>query len=141
MKEIVSHSLTETESIAGLVAGKLSGGEVIAFTGGMGAGKTTFTNGIMNALGAENAVSSPTFTLMNEYDGRLKVYHFDMYRITSWEDLYSTGFFDYISGDGVLIIEWSENVESAIPNDAIRIDLSLGATENERIIRISGIDL
>ncbi len=141
MKEFISHSVAETERIAALLADKLQGGEVIAFTGGMGMGKTAFTNGILNALGAKDIVSSPTFILMNEYESRLKVYHFDMYRILSWEDLYSTGFFDYLDGDGVLIIEWSENVSEAIPENAVRIDISLGENENERIIRISGIDL
>ena len=81
-------------------------------------------------------MSSPTFALVNEYHGRLTLYHFDMYRVTTWEDLYSTGFFDYLDTGAVLAVEWSENIEGALPEDAIRVSFQHGAFESERIITI-----
>ena len=108
------------------LAQDLRGGEVIAFTGGMGAGKTAFTRGLAIGLGAGDVASSPTFALVNEYTGRLTVEHFDMYRVDSWDDLYSTGFFDYLGTDCVLVIEWSENVAGP------------GEGDNDRIITIEG---
>lgn len=120
------------------LAQDLKGGEVVAFTGGMGAGKTAFTRGLVMGLGAGDVVSSPTFALVNEYQGRLTVEHFDMYRVESWDDLYSTGFFDYLSSDCILVIEWSENIAGALPEDAITIDIQPGERENDRVITISG---
>ena len=96
MQRFVSHSVQDTEKIAAKLAEKLKGGEVIAFTGPMGMGKTAFTRGLVLALGGGDVVSSPTFALVNEYDARLTVQHFDMYRVSGWDDLYSTGFFDYL---------------------------------------------
>lgn len=136
--EFVTHSPEETGALAARLAEQLEGGEVIAFTGGMGMGKTAFTRGLVLGLGAGDVVSSPTFALVNEYSGRLTVEHFDMYRIDGWDDLYSTGFFDYLDTDRVLIIEWSENIEGALPEDAVRVDIRLGAEEQERIITIDG---
>lgn len=120
------------------LAQDLKGGEVVAFTGGMGAGKTAFTRGLVMGLGAGDVVSSPTFALVNEYQGRLTVEHFDMYRVESWDDLYSTGFFDYLGSDFILVIEWSENIAGALPEDAITIDIQPGERENDRVITISG---
>ncbi len=136
-REFVTHSPQETEALAARLAGKLAGGEVLAFTGGMGMGKTAFTRGLVRGLGAGEVVSSPTFTLVNEYVGRLTVEHFDMYRVETWDDLYSTGFFDYLDGDSVLVIEWSENIAGALPDTAIGIDLKPGPGEQDRIITIS----
>ncbi len=120
------------------LAQDLKGGEVVAFTGGMGAGKAAFTRGLVMGLGAGDVVSSPTFALVNEYQGRLTVEHFDMYRVESWDDLYSTGFFDYLGSDCILVIEWSENIAGALPEDAITIDIQPGERENDRVITISG---
>ena len=120
------------------LAQDLRGGEVIAFTGGMGAGKTAFTRGLAIGLGAGDVASSPTFALVNEYTGRLTVEHFDMYRVDSWDDLYSTGFFDYLGTDCVLVIEWSENVAGALPEDVIAVDIRPGEGYNDRIITIEG---
>ena len=103
-------------------------------------GKTAFTRGLARGLGADDVVSSPTFALVNEYSGRVPVYHFDMYRVTSWDDLYSTGFFDYID-NGVLVIEWSENIEGALPENALRITISRGENDNQRIFEIEGVSL
>lgn len=137
-QEFVTHSPAETEALAARLAEGLQGGEVLAFSGGMGAGKTAFTRGLVRELGAGDVVSSPTFALVNEYTGRLTVEHFDMYRVESWDDLYSTGFFDYLDTDCVLVIEWSENMESALPDGAVRIDIRQGVSEQERIISIDG---
>lgn len=95
----------------------------------------------MLALGGGDVVSSPTFALVNEYDARLTVQHFDMYRVSGWDDLYSTGFFDYLDTDNVLVIEWSENIDGALPENTIYIHMEMGETETERIVTIEGIDL
>lgn len=141
MAVFVSKSLKETEALAARVAEKLHGGEVIAFTGPMGMGKTAFTRGLVLALNGEDIVSSPTFALVNEYNARLTVQHFDMYRVSGWDDLYSTGFFDYLDTDNVLVIEWSENIEGALPENTIHIDIKKGTSENERVFIIDGIEL
>lgn len=104
-------------------------------------GKTAFTRGLVLALGGGDVVSSPTFALVNEYDARLTVQHFDMYRVSGWDDLYSTGFFDYLDTDNVLVIEWSENIDGALPENTIYIHMEMGETETERIVTIEGIDL
>lgn len=137
-QEFLTHSPQETEALAARLAAGLQGGEVLALFGGMGMGKTAFTRGLAAGLKVEGEVSSPTFALVNEYQGRLTVEHFDMYRVESWDDLYSTGFFDYLDTDCVLVIEWSENIENALPEDAIRITITAGEQEQERKIVITG---
>lgn len=134
----VTRSYGETVALGQRMAGGLRGGEVIAFTGGMGAGKTAFTRGLAIGLGAGDVASSPTFAIVNEYSGRLTLEHFDMYRIESWDDLYSTGFFDYLGTDRVLAVEWSENVEAALPEDVILVDIQPGQEENQRVVTIKG---
>lgn len=141
MAAFVSKSVADTEKLAARLAEKLRGGEVIAFTGSMGMGKTAFTRGLVEALGGGDVVSSPTFALVNEYAARLTVQHFDMYRVSGWDDLYSTGFFDYLDTDSVLVIEWSENIDGVLPENTIRIDMQKGETETERVITIDGIEL
>ena len=141
MAVFVSKSVADTEKLAARLAEKLRGGEVIAFTGSMGMGKTAFTRGLVEALGRGGVVSGPTFALVNEYAARLTVQHFDMYRVSGWDDLYSTGFFDYLDTDSVLVIEWSENIDGALPENTIRIDMQKGETETERVITIDGIEL
>ena len=140
MNNIISKSTEDTEKIGELIAEKLCGNEVIALFGGLGMGKTAFTRGLCRGLGVDDGVSSPTFALVNEYHGKYNIYHFDMYRVTSWEDLYSTGFFDYLD-NGVLIIEWSENIEGALPENAIRINISKGSSDDERTFEIEGVDI
>ena len=138
---VESRSPAQTELIGEKLAAQLSGGEVIALYGGLGMGKTNFVRGLARGLGVEEGVSSPTFALVNEYHGRLTLYHFDMYRVTTWEDLYSTGFFDYLECGGVLVIEWSENIENALPENAVRIAISRGAAEDERVFQIDGLNM
>ena len=135
---IVTNSTAETESLGESLAARLKGGEVLALFGPMGMGKTAFTRGLARGLGVQGGVSSPTFALVHEHAGKIPLYHFDMFRVTSWDDLYSTGFFDYLESDGVLVIEWSENIEGALPENAVRITVSQGETENQRVFQIEG---
>ncbi len=107
--------------------------------GGLGAGKTAFTRGLAAGLGIGDGVSSPTFALVHEYEGRCMLYHFDMYRINTYDDLYSTGFFDY-EGCGVMAIEWSENIEPFLPESRINVTISR-LSENEREITIEGAEI
>ncbi len=139
MSSFVTNSVEETEKLGEMLSQKLKGTEVIAFFGGLGMGKTAFTRGLASGLGVREGVSSPTFALVNEYSGKFKIYHFDMYRVNTWDDLYSTGFFDYID-NGVLVIEWSENIEGALPENAIRINISRGENDDSRIFEIEGAD-
>ncbi len=136
MEYFFSKSPQETEKIAENLAATLIGGEVIAFRGGLGMGKTCFTRGLANGIGFEGEVSSPTFALINEYlGGEFPVFHFDMYRINSWEDLYSSGFFEYIDRGGIVVAEWSENIESALPENTVYVEFE-APSENERKITI-----
>ena len=140
MIKLISKSTEDTENIGTKLAEKLQGTEVIALFGGLGMGKTAFTRGLSKALGVNDGVSSPTFALVNEYHGKFSIYHFDMYRVTSWDDLYSTGFFDYLD-NGILVIEWSENIEGALPENYIRITIEKGETDDERIFMIEGVEI
>ena len=134
MEDYLSKSVEDTESFAERFSRKLKGNEIIALYGDLGAGKTAFARGLARGLDVEDEVSSPTFAIVNEYRGSCPVYHFDMYRIESWNDLDSIGFFDYI-GNGVLVIEWSENIEGALPDDVIRVSIRKTPNENERVIK------
>lgn len=138
MQKFITVSEQQTEQLAESLAATLSGTEIIAMYGDLGAGKTTFTRGLARGLGITDGVSSPTFALVHEYEGRYMLYHFDMYRINSFDDLYSTGFFDY-TGNGVLIIEWSENIKEYLPEN--RIDITIKRiSDNEREINIEGAE-
>ncbi|MBQ6714094.1 MAG: tRNA (adenosine(37)-N6)-threonylcarbamoyltransferase complex ATPase subunit type 1 TsaE [Clostridia bacterium] len=134
-KEYFSNSPQDTEKIAEDFAKGLQGGEVIAFIGNLGMGKTCFTRGLAKGLGFSGEVTSPTFALVNEYrGGRLDIFHFDMYRVEGWEDLYSTGYFDYLDEGGVTVIEWSENISSALDADTIYINIVSTGENSRRII-------
>ena len=139
MIEVISNSPAQTEEYAQKLGAVLTGGETIAYFGGLGMGKTRFTAGLAQGMGICAEVSSPTFSLVHEYRGDKTLYHFDMYRITTFEDLCSTGFFDYIDWGGVLAVEWSENIENALPEDKlIKIEIMRGETDDQRILRMSG---
>ncbi len=139
MIRVVSQNVNETENLGKKIASVLKGTEVIAMFGDLGAGKTAFTRGLAAGLSYEYGVSSPTFAIVNEYSGKYNIYHFDMYRITNEDDLYSTGFYDYLD-TGVIIIEWSENIEYALDDTAIRIKIEKTDDENIRIFTIEGLD-
>ncbi|MCM1577621.1 MAG: tRNA (adenosine(37)-N6)-threonylcarbamoyltransferase complex ATPase subunit type 1 TsaE [Ruminococcus sp.] len=124
-KTFHTHSPEETEALGERIGKSLKGGELIAYKGGLGAGKTAMTRGIARGLGITAPVSSPTFTIVNEYPGEITLYHFDMYRVGSWEDLESTGFFDYFDSRSVICVEWWENVEEMLTGySPIVIELS-----------------
>ena len=138
MREYLSHSVQETQQIARELAGQLHSGDVIAYTGGLGMGKTAFTQGLAQGLGIDMPVSSPTFALVNEYRSKnITLYHFDMYRVESFEDLYSTGFFDYLDQGGILAIEWSENIADVLPEETITVAFTR-IDDNTRKIQIEG---
>ena len=139
MFNVVTKSAAETEALGQRIASVLKGREEIALFGDLGAGKTAFTRGVCKGLGINEGVASPTFALVNAYQGKYPVYHFDMYRITSINDLFAVGFYDYID-TGILIIEWSENIESELEDDALRIRIQKSDDENERIFQIEGLD-
>ena len=134
MEVYLSQSPIETENIAKQLSETLTGGEVIAFRGDLGAGKTAFTRGLARGLGYNGRVTSPTFTIVNEYrGGRLPLFHFDMYRISSWDELYSTGFFEYIDEGGIIAAEWSENIENALPDSTIYVEIEAVETTVRKI--------
>ena len=137
-----TESAAETEKIGCMLGKIVPVGSVVAMFGELGAGKTAFTRGFAEGMGINCDVSSPTFALVNEYRGTERtLYHFDMYRISSWDDLYSTGYFDYLEAGGCLIIEWSENIEAVLPQDCIRVTISKTENSNERIIEITGAEI
>ena len=135
MMKFVSHSEAETEAIGEKFARMLHPGDVVAFTGGLGAGKTAFTRGMARTLAPDAEVSSATFALVNDYGGKVPFWHFDMYRIRTMDDLYSTGFFDYLESGGILAVEWSENIAGALPDGTIYVRITADG-ENERTILI-----
>ena len=126
-KTYISHSVEETEKIAASICPELKNRRFLCFFGSLGAGKTAFTRGIVKDLAPEclGLVHSPTFAIVNEYLGKdVQIFHFDLYRIKDEDDLYSTGFYDYLDAGAVLVVEWSENIEGALPPDAVRLHIS-----------------
>lgn len=135
MRYYHSTSAQQTEQIAAQLAKELRGGDVLAFRGGLGAGKTAFVRGLAEGLGVTGEVASPTFSLVNEYRGNPPLYHFDMYRISTMDDLYFTGFFDYLENGSILAIEWSENISDWLPDGVITVTINrLGDEEREILI-------
>ena len=115
--ELITHSPEQTEALGFALGQRLSPGDIIAYKGDLGAGKTAFTRGLAKGLGCIEQVTSPTYTIVNEYlSGRLPLFHFDMYRLASSEDLWGIGWDDYLDRNGVCAVEWSENVEDAMEN-------------------------
>ena len=138
MREYRTCSVQETEQLASEFAKELKCGDVVAFTGGMGAGKTAFVRGLAKGLGVSGEVSSPTYAIVNEYRGDPTLYHFDMYRVSSADDLFTTGYFDYLDqGDSILAVEWSENITESLPEETIFVDM-VPLSEQERKIQIIG---
>ena len=137
--EYISNSAQETEALGERLAARLRPGDVIAYTGDLGAGKTAFTLGLARGLGVIDRVTSPTFTIVNEYEGgRLPLFHFDMYRLGSADELFDIGWEDYLARGGVCAVEWSENVGDALEEDTIRVDIRRGDTDQQRRISIQG---
>ena len=137
--QYITHSPEETRALGRTLAQALQGGAVVAFTGDLGAGKTAFVSGMAEGLGIEERVTSPTFTIVNEYEGgRLPLFHFDMYRLGSSEELFDIGWEDYLARGGVCAVEWSEIIDDALEGDVIRVDIRRGDSDDQRVITITG---
>ena len=136
--EYLSHSPEETEHIGEMLGKHLSGGTVLALRGGLGMGKTAFTRGLARGLGYTGRVTSPTFTIVNEYDGATPLFHFDMYRLDGEDDLFDIGWDDYLARGGVCAVEWSERIDSALPPDTLTVSIARGERDNDRIITVTG---
>ena len=152
--DYLSNSVEETEALGAELAGRLEPGDVVAFTGDLGAGKTAFVRGLARGLGIPDRVTSPTFTIVNEYEGgRLPLFHFDMYRLRdadaiyreeiaaaglgSADELYDIGWEDYLARGGVCAVEWSEIVRDALEPGCIRVDLRRGERDGQRRITVT----
>ena len=140
--EFVANSERETEELGARLAEVLEPGAVVAFTGGLGAGKTAFTRGLARGLGITGRVTSPTFTIVNEYEGgRLPLFHFDMYRLGSADELFDIGWEDYLARKGVCAVEWSENVSDALEEGTLSVEICRGEMDGQRIITVMGVEL
>ena len=140
--EYLSHSEQETETLGAALAQRLHGGDVIAYRGDLGAGKTAFTRGLARGLGCTGRVTSPTFTIVNEYEGKIPLFHFDLYRLGDEEELWDIGWEDYLGRGGVCAVEWSESFPRAIPPEAVTVTIRR-CPENEdwRRITVEGVSL
>ena len=137
--KFITHSPEETEKVGQALGAVLTPGTILAYEGDLGAGKTAFTRGLARGLGATETVTSPTYTIVNEYlSGRLPLFHFDMYRLASSDDLWDIGWEDYLERGGVCAVEWSENVHDAM-EDAIIVRIEKTG-EDSRCITIEGGD-
>lgn len=139
-REYITNCARETEELGEKLGRSLTPGTVIAYTGDLGAGKTAFTRGLARGLEIPERITSPTFTIVNEYEGgRLPLFHFDMYRLASSDELFDIGWEDYLARNGVCAVEWSENVEDVLEADTVRIDIRRGDSDDQRRITISGL--
>ena len=137
--EYLSHSEEETESIGEQLGASLSPGTVVAYQGGLGMGKTAFTRGLARGLGCRGRVTSPTFNIVNEYEGRIPLFHFDMYRLPDSDALFDIGWEDYLGRNGVCAVEWSELVADALPEDTVYVTIARHPDhEDWRIITAEG---
>ena len=135
MSEYITHSEQETEELGARLSSELPGGTVVAMVGELGAGKTAFVRGMARGMGLDCRVSSPTFTIVNEYLGERELIHFDMYRLSSADELFDIGWEDYLARGAVCAVEWSENVSDAFFGDEITVRIEKSG-ENERVITI-----
>ena len=137
-REYITNSAPETEELGCRLGRVLTPGTVLAYTGDLGAGKTAFTRGLARGLEIPERITSPTFTIVNEYEGgRMPLFHFDMYRLGSSDELFDIGWEDYLVRGGVCAVEWSENVEDVLDEDTIRIDIRRGENDDQRRITIT----
>lgn len=137
--EHLTHSAAETEALGCRMGCALTPGTVVAYRGGLGMGKTAFTRGLARGLDCRDRVTSPTFTIVNEYEGgTLPLFHFDMYRLRDADDLFDIGWEDFLRRGGVCAVEWSETIQEALEPDTIYVDIRRGAETNQRILTIRG---
>ena len=132
---IITNNADETIAVGKKLGATIDRGDVIALYGDLGAGKTTIIRGIAQSLGIASRITSPTFTIVNEYPGKIPMFHFDMYRITDKDELFEIGWDEYLERNGICIVEWSENIEGAFPHGTIRIRIDK-LDENKRSINI-----
>lgn len=141
METFLSRHETETEQAGEELARRLRAGDVVAYLGDLGAGKTAFTRGLARGLGFQGRVTSPTFTIVNEYEGRIPLFHFDMYRLGGEEELFDIGWEDYLSRGGICAVEWSERIAGALPRPAVTVTISRHPEhEDWRVITIEGVE-
>ena len=139
--EFITNSPIETEKVGEALGRVLTPGSILAYEGDLGAGKTAFTRGLARGLGATEQVTSPTYTIVNEYlSGRMPLFHFDMYRLASSDDLWDIGWEDYLERGGVCAVEWSENVRDAM-EDAVIVCIQKLGEEKRKITITGGVDL
>ena len=137
MQKYVTKSANETRSLGEALSSSLRPGDVLVLKGNMGAGKSEFARGIARGLGISGPIASPTFTILQAYDsGRLPLYHFDWYRINDIEELYEIGTEEYLQGNGIAIVEWSERAPELLPERYLQISITKGAGDDERMIEI-----
>lgn len=138
MKEFKTFSQEETIEIGKALGRILNTGDIVCINGDLGTGKTVFTNGIAKSLGIKEHITSPTFTIVNEYSGRVPFYHFDVYRIADSEEMFEIGFEEYLYGEGIVVIEWADIIKDILPEEVIQVtikkNLDLGI--DARIIEI-----
>lgn len=136
MKNITIESLAQLDEVAQLIIDELQGRSVVLFRGGMGAGKTTLISRIVALLGADDTVTSPTFALVNQYEGlKHRIYHFDFYRINRIEEVFDFGYEEYFYSGDLCLVEWPEMIEALIPDDAMVVKIEVGDND-ERIFQI-----
>ncbi len=134
-EEFVSSGVTDTFNIAKQFSLSLKPGDCVSLYGGLGTGKTHFVKGVAAGLGYTGEVTSPTFNIVNEYKGgSIDIYHFDMYRVAGWDDLDSTGYFEYLESGGVVVTEWSENIENALPENTYRVTITRISDDRRNIV-------
>ena len=139
METVFLKNTEDTEALGRRVAERLAPGSVVALTGPLGAGKTTLAQAIARGLCVTERLSSPTFTIVQEYEsGRLPLYHFDVYRVHDEDELFEIGFEEYLHGQGVCLVEWADLVEDLLPEETLRVELSYGEGEDERVCCLSG---
>ena len=137
--DYLTHNEIETEALGETLARRLGPGDVVAYRGDLGAGKTAFTRGLARGLGCTGRVTSPTFTIVNEYEGRLPLFHFDLYRLEGEDALYDIGWEDYLARGGVCAVEWSERAEAALPRETVWVSIRRCAESGDwRRITIEG---
>lgn len=137
MVVFIANNAGETYGLGQKLAGKLAAGDVICLSGDLGAGKTLFAQGIAAGLGVDEAVTSPTFTILQIYDGgRLPIYHFDLYRLEDAAQLLDVGFEEYVATDGVALIEWADKFTAAMPRERLWIELKANNATDKRVITL-----
>ncbi len=139
--EHLSHNVSETEALGEALAKHLSAGDVIAYLGDLGAGKTAFTRGLARGLGCTGRVTSPTFTIVNEYEGTIPLFHFDMYRLSDADELFDIGWDDYLNRGGICAVEWSERITEELPRGSVTVTICRSeSNEDWRHITIEGVE-